>query len=111
MFFQVPDVKNIYLYAKPIPMGWGEKKLTQLCVDEIGIDPRTGAVFLFFNKKQDQLKLFFLDSTGCQQHLKMLPQGGFMLPAPKEGERFIKIDRKKLESLFRLPPTPNRRHS
>jgi hypothetical protein len=99
--FQVPQVKNIYAYAKPINMGWGEKKLTAICLEEIGIDPQTGAVFLFHNTKKDQLKLFFLDATGSQEIQKILPQGGFMLPVAQEGENFIKIERKKLDSLFR----------
>ena len=99
--FRVPNVKNVYIYPKPINMAWGEKKLTAICNDEMGIDPRGGAVFLFYNAKKDQLKLFFLDDTGSQEFQKLLPQGGFMLPAPQEGERFVKIERKKLDSLFR----------
>lgn len=99
--FSIPNVKHVYMYPKPVPMNWSEKKLGQLCRDEMGIEPKVGAVFLFFNKKQDQMKLFFRDDDGHQEFLKMLPQGGFMLPVPKEGERFVKVDSKKLDSLFR----------
>jgi hypothetical protein len=89
------------MYGKPIPMNWGEKKLTQLCKDDIGIDPQSGAVFLFFNSKKDQMKLFFLDNDGSQEFQKLLPQGRFLLPVPKEREKFVKIERKKLNSLFK----------
>ncbi len=101
MFFQIPSVKNIYLYPKPIPMNWGEKKLTQICQDEMGIDPMTGAVFLFHNSSMTQMKVFFLDNDGSQEFQKMLPKGAFMLPVAREGEKFIKIERKKLEKLFK----------
>jgi hypothetical protein len=40
--FQIPNAGSVYLYQKPINMRWGEKKLTQLCRDEMGIDPRAG---------------------------------------------------------------------
>lgn len=30
-----------------------------------------------------------------------MPRGGFMLPSPRTGQNFLKIDRKKLRSLFR----------
>jgi hypothetical protein len=31
----------------------------------------------------------------------MVARGGFMLPAQRTGQSFLKIDRKKLRSLFR----------
>ena len=99
--FQIPNVKNVYMYPKPIPMNWSEKKLTQLARDEMGVEPARWQVFLFFNKKQDQMKVFFYDDTGSQEFLKMLPQGGFVLPVARDGEKFVKIDRKKLGTLFR----------
>jgi transposase len=94
--FQIPSAGSVYLYQKPINMRWGEKKLTQLCRDEMGIDPRAGGAFLFYNSKRDQLKLFFLDHTGSQEFQKWMPRGGFLLPAPRDGEQFVKVDRKKL---------------
>ena len=36
--FQIPNAGSVYLYQKQINMRWGEKKLTQLCRDEMGID-------------------------------------------------------------------------
>jgi hypothetical protein len=64
--FQIPDVQNVYLYQKPISMRWGEKKLTALCKEEMGIDPDNGGVFLFYNSKRNELKLFFHDTDGWQ---------------------------------------------
>ena len=99
--FQIPNSGSVYLYQKPINMRWGEKKLTQLCRDEMGIDPRAGEVFLFYNSKRDQLKLPSLDQTGSQEFQEWVPRGAFLLPAPRDGEKFVKVDHKKLNSIFR----------
>lgn len=34
----IPDVKYVYLYPHPINMKWGEKKLSEICKNEMGID-------------------------------------------------------------------------
>lgn len=99
--FQIPKNKKIFLYPKPISMNFGEKKLTQICRNEMGIDPEDGSVFLFFNRKQDQIKLFFLDETGSQQFLKLLPQGGFLLPVAEPDEKYVLLPREKVESIFK----------
>lgn len=96
----VPDVPYVQLYQRPINMRWGEKKLTALCKEE-GIDPADGGVFLFFNSRRDELKLAFRDATGWQEIIRRLPRGGFILPAPEAGEPFARIDRRKLDSIFR----------
>jgi hypothetical protein len=67
----------------------------------MGVDPDDGGVFLFFNSKRDELKLFFRDDTGWQAISKRMPRGDFMLPAPRAGQNFTKLDRKKLSSIFR----------
>jgi hypothetical protein len=74
--FQIPDVENVYLYQKPISMRWGEKKLTALCKEEMGIDPGNGGVFLFYNSKRNELKLFFHDRDGWEELSKRMPRGG-----------------------------------
>jgi hypothetical protein len=102
--FAIPTGLSVYLYQKPISMQWGEKKLSQLCKADMKLDPRKGGAFLFFNSKRDQLKLYFCDDTGSQEFLKWMPRGGFMLPAPRAGECFVKIERSKLGSLFRSRP-------
>jgi transposase len=96
-----PGVTHIHLYAQPIPMGWGEKKLGQLCTEEIGIDPADGGVFLFYNRAKDQLRLFFLDADGCQMITKLLPKNAFLLPVVAEGERSMEIPASMLATLFK----------
>jgi hypothetical protein len=84
---------RIQLYQKPIRMQFGERKLTQLCRQELGREPKINELFLFFNMKRDTLKLFWRDGNGSQEIVKALPLGGFMLPAPTDGESFVTLAR------------------
>jgi IS66 Orf2 like protein len=91
----------IQLYQKPISMRFGERRLTQLCCQKLGREPKTNELFLFYNTKRDTLKLFWHDGSGSQEIVKTLPKGGFMLPAPEDGNTFVTLARSKLESVFR----------
>lgn len=46
MMFGLPRVNHAYLYTKAISMKWGEKKLTKICQEEMGIDPNLGDTFI-----------------------------------------------------------------
>jgi len=99
-FINIP-FSSIHLYQKPISMRFGEKKLLEIWRFALKRDPKVNELFLFFNSKQDRLKLFWLDGTGSQELSKSLPRGGFLLPALKAGEAFVRLERSKLSSLFR----------
>jgi hypothetical protein len=99
-FINVP-FSSIHLYQKPISMRFGEKKLLEICRSTLEREPRVNELFLFYNGKRNTLKLFWLDGTGSQELSKSLPRGGFLLPAPKDEETFVKLERAKLNSLFR----------
>ena len=92
---------SIHLYQKPINMRWGEVKLTEICRTELKRKPKINELYLFYNTKRDTLKLFWLDGNGSQEISKMMPRGGFMLPAPESGDTIVKIPRDKLNTLFR----------
>jgi len=97
----VPPNGSAYMYTKPVNMQWGPAKLSKICTEQMGINPVTGAVFIFFNKAMDKLKVFFLDDEGSQEFMKILPKGGFMVPVAEEGKRYVKISGKTVQKLFR----------
>ncbi|HUA22864.1 MAG TPA: IS66 family insertion sequence element accessory protein TnpB, partial [Steroidobacteraceae bacterium] len=92
---------SIHLYQKPISMRFGEKKLLEICRTALKREPGVNELFLFYNSNRDTLKVFWLDGTGSQEFAKSMPRGGFLLPAPKAGEMFVRLERTKLNSLFR----------
>jgi hypothetical protein len=99
--FRLPKgAKWADLYTKPVPANWGPNRLRRLLSEECQVDVE-GRAFLFFNKAQDQLRLYFCDESGDQIMVKMLERGGFMFPLAEVGEDFIKVPEKKLAALFR----------
>jgi hypothetical protein len=103
MLVSFPEIPftSIMLYQKPINMRFGEKKLTQICRLELNREPKVNELFLFYNTRRDTLKLYWRDANGSQEIVKALTRGGFMLPAPRPGESFVKLGRTKLNSVFR----------
>ncbi|HEV2702906.1 MAG TPA: IS66 family insertion sequence element accessory protein TnpB [Steroidobacteraceae bacterium] len=98
--FELPTFRKAYLLQTPVNMRWGEKKLTELCMRDIGVEPKIGDAFLFFNAKRDSLKLFFHDRLGSNDLQKHLPRGGFMLPAPIAGQAYVEIAPTLVRRLF-----------
>lgn len=99
--FRLPKgTKWVELYTKPVPANWGPNRLRHLLKEEYQVDDK-GRAFLFFNKAQDQLKLYFRDDEGDQIMSKILERGGFMFPAADSEQTFLKVSAKKLATLFR----------
>jgi hypothetical protein len=98
--FNLPSFRNAYLCQKPINMRWGDKKLTAMCKESLGVEPTPGVAFLFFNRKKDSLKLFFRDQRGPNDVQKWMPRGGFLLPTSVEGKDFIPIAPTLVPRLF-----------
>ena len=98
----IPQTKNVYLYPTPINLRWTEKKLTQIITEEMGLNVSVGKVFMFYNKKKDQLKVVFKTTDGWQEFIKFLPDQTFILPAPEEGKAYLTIDRNKLGKIFTI---------
>lgn len=71
--------KWVDLYIKPVLANWGANRICRLRQDECRVEFE-GRVYLFFNKMQNQLKLFFQDEDGDQMATKVIERGGFMLP-------------------------------
>jgi IS66 Orf2 like protein len=105
MIFPYIDIPftSINLYQKPVDSRWGAKKLAAICRTELKREPEIRELFLFYNSPRDTLKLFWRDRNGTQDISRILPRGGFLLPAPKSGEAFVQLDRKILDNLFRVP--------
>lgn len=69
--------------------------------------PRTGGLFIFFNRQRSALKCLFFDGTGLCIFYKRLDRGRFQLPEPVDDGRVVELGEDQLEVLLdgiELPP-------
>lgn len=68
-------------------------------------DPQSGAIFVYFNKRMNRLKLLWWDESGYCLLYKRLHRARVELPcSPRIGSRSVRIDASMLASLLRGVP-------
>jgi transposase len=75
-----PTALKIYLALEPVDMRKQFNGLWSLAEEQLGEDPRQGAVFVFANRDRDRIKLLYWDGTGVWVFAKRLEQGRFTWP-------------------------------
>lgn len=97
----IPAGVQIYLALEPIDMRLSFDRLSGVAKEQVGYDARTGALFVFFGRRKDALKVLFFDGTGMCIFYKRLDAGTFQIPdAPGEGVRHVEVDDATLEALL-----------
>lgn len=97
----IPSGVQVFVALEPIDMRWSFDRLSGAALDRVGYDSRSGALFIFFGKRRDAVKVLFFDGSGMCQFYKRLDRGVFRLPDPATpGARHIEIDESLLEALL-----------
>jgi transposase len=76
----IPSGVEIYLALEPIDMRQSFERLSGLTKEHIGYDARSGALFVFFGRRKDALKVLFFDGSGMVIFYKRLDRGRFQHP-------------------------------
>jgi transposase len=76
---------KILVALEPCDMRKGFNGLYGLVGDRLGEDPRTGALFVFINRRHTRLKILYFDGTGLWVLTKRLEKGTFSWPRSVEG--------------------------
>lgn len=108
----IPQGVEVFVALEPIDMRYSFERLAGLVRERMGHEPRSGALFLFFGKRRDSLKLLFADSSGMCVFYKRLDRGTFRIPeVPSPGATHAEIDEAMLDALLDgidLGPKPPR---
>ena len=97
----IPSGVQIYIALEPIDLRYSFNRLAGLAKEQIGYDARSGALFVFFSRRRDALKVLFFDGTGMAIFYKRLDRGVFQLPMmARAGDRHVEIDDAALEALL-----------
>jgi transposase len=109
----IPHGVEIFMGLDPIDLRWGFDRLAGIVGERIGREARSGALFVFFGKRKDCLKVLFFDGTGLCLFYKRLDRGTFRLPLVPEGTTQLAIEERVLDDLLDgvdldLPEKPRR---
>jgi len=97
----IPHGVEIFVGLDPIDLRWSFDRLAGIVTERIGREPRSGALFVFFGKRREALKVLFFDGSGMCQFYKRLDRGVFKLPQPlEEGAKTVAVDEHILDDLL-----------
>jgi transposase len=92
---------EIFVGLQPIDLRWSFDRLSGVVAERIGREARGGALFVFFGKRRDALKVLFFDGSGLCQFYKRLDRGVFRLPEPLAADATtVIVDERVLDDLL-----------
>lgn len=97
----IPHGVEVFVGLEPIDLRWGFDRLAGIVGEKVGRDARGGALFVFFGKRREAMKVVFHDGTGMCIFYKRLDKGVFRLPEPLDaGAKTVVIDEHILDDLL-----------
>ena len=98
----IPTGVEVFVGLEPIDLRWGFDRLSGIVAERIGREARGGALFVFFGRRREAMKILFFDGSGLCLFYKRLDSRTFRLPEPREGqgEAVVEIDEGALEDLL-----------
>jgi transposase len=75
--------------------------LTGIIQNELKADPLSAAIFIFLNRRRNQVKLLLWEGDGFSLYHKRLEKGSYELPAGSEGKLAITIEADQLLLLLK----------
>jgi len=94
-----PHVR-IYVCPDPVDMRKSHDGLAAIMQERLAIDPLSGHLVLFVNRRRDLLKLQWFDRSGHVILFKRLESGTFQLPVVPAGARRAEIDPAELTMIL-----------
>lgn len=97
----IPQGVEIYVATEPVDMRFGFERLGGLVRERMQREPRSRALFVFFGKRRQSVKVLSWDGTGVVLWYKKLDRGLFEVPtATLRGEQSVRVDEATFEAIF-----------
>jgi len=97
----IPHGVEIFVGLEPIDLRWSFDRLAGIVTERIGREARSGAMFVFFGKRREAIKVLFFDGSGLCLFYKRLDRGTFRVPEVQAGESAtVEIDEVALDDLL-----------
>ena len=96
----IPRGVEVFVGTAPIDLRWSFDRLSDIATERVGRPARSGALFVFFGKRRDAIKVLFFDGTGLCLFYKRLDKGTFRLPEVTCDATSLVIDERALDDLL-----------
>ena len=96
----IPRGVEIFVGIEPVDLRWSFDRLSGIASERIGRDARSGALFIFFGKRREAIKILFFDGTGLCLFYRRLDKSTFRLPEVEGDATSIEIDERALDDLL-----------
>ncbi len=94
--FLLESQVRIWLCTAPTDMRKSFDGLSALAKNALGENPISSELFVFVNRRGNQLKILYFDRSGYCLWCKRLEQGRFMVRESAEGKRLLNFTALKL---------------
>lgn len=91
---------HYYLYQGAADMRKGFDSLSGLVTAHMQLDVLSGSVFIFLNKKHNQVKLLLWEGDGFSLYYKRLEKGTYELPAINDENGSLTISAQQLQFML-----------
>jgi transposase len=97
----IPAGVQIFVALEAIDLRYGFARLSGLVREQIGYEPSSGALFVFYGRRRDALKVLFSDGSGTCLFYKRLSRGTFRIPTSISPDaRHVEVDDATLDALL-----------
>jgi transposase len=87
-----PPNLRIYAAIEPVDLRKSHHGLAAVMRERLALDPLSGHLVFFTNKRRDMAKILFFERNGLTIVFKRLERGTFQLPAVSDGAIHAEID-------------------
>jgi transposase len=97
----IPAGVQVFVALGAVDMRYGVERLSGIVREQMGYEPRGGALFVFVGRRRQIVKVLFADVTGVCVFYKRLDAGTFSLPAaPAADATHVEVDESTLDALL-----------
>ena len=98
--FGLGEGMKYYVCQRYVSMNLGINGLYRLVGQEMRMPPLSGAVFIFFSKNRQSVKILRWDTDGFVLYQKRLERGTFELPLFKPGQKACQMPYRTLSAIM-----------
>ena len=97
----IPVTVRLFACTEPVDMRRGFDTLAALVREKLSLDPKSGVLVLFTNKRRDRLKAFWWDHNGFCVLYKRIHGARFEFPLPGSADEVsVRIDGQQLGAVL-----------